>query len=63
MACTLADIVIHGTELAAARHPCEETVRTASAVAAEELGWDDDRRDREIAAVRDFYVVGELVKS
>jgi glycerol-3-phosphate dehydrogenase len=55
MACTLADIVIRRTELGAAGHPGEEVVRAAAAIAADELNWNGDRRDREIAAVDDFY--------
>ena len=55
MACTLADIVIRRTELGAAGHPGEDITRAAAAIAAEELEWDNDRRDREIAAVDRFY--------
>ena len=55
MACTLADIVIRRTELGAAGHPGEELVAACARTAAEELGWDDDRRNREIAAVDAFY--------
>jgi glycerol-3-phosphate dehydrogenase len=55
MACTLADIVIRRTELGAMGHPGEELVRAAAAIAAEELNWDGDRRNREIAAVNEFY--------
>jgi glycerol-3-phosphate dehydrogenase len=63
MACTLADIVIRRTELGAAAYPGDAIVTTAAAIAAEELGWDANRRDGEIAAVREFYAIGELVKS
>jgi glycerol-3-phosphate dehydrogenase len=55
MACTLADIVIRRTELGAAGYPGEDITRAAAAIAAEELQWDNDRRDREIAAVDAFY--------
>jgi glycerol-3-phosphate dehydrogenase len=55
MACTLEDIVVRRSELGAAGHPGEEITRAAAAIVAEELGWDTDRRDREIAAVNAFY--------
>jgi glycerol-3-phosphate dehydrogenase len=55
MACTLPDIVIRRTELGAMEHPGADIVRAMAAMAAEELGWDADRRDREIAAVDAFY--------
>src|SRR6185436_1405516 len=57
MACTLADIVIRRSELGATGHPGREIVHAAAAIAAEELGWDDDRRHREIAAVDQVYRV------
>ena len=55
MAVTLSDIVIRRTELGAMEHPGSDLVKAMAAVAAEELGWDSDRRDREIAAVDAFY--------
>jgi len=55
MACSLEDVVVRRTELGAAGHPGEEITRAAAGIAAEELGWDNDRRDREIAAVEAFY--------
>jgi glycerol-3-phosphate dehydrogenase len=54
-ACTVADIAIRRTELGAAGHPGAEMVNAIAAIAAEELGWDADRRNREIAAVDEFY--------
>jgi glycerol-3-phosphate dehydrogenase len=57
MACSLADIVIRRTELGAMGHPGAEIVAACARIAAEELGWDADRRDREIAAVDQFYVI------
>ena len=57
MACALADIVIRRTELGAAGHPGADVVGACARIAAEELGWDDGRRDREIAAVDAFYVI------
>jgi glycerol-3-phosphate dehydrogenase len=55
MACTLADVVIRRTELGAMGHPGGEVVAACARVAAEELGWDNDRLDREVAAVDAFY--------
>ena len=55
MAMTLGDVVIRRTELGAMEYPGDPIVETAAAIAAEELGWDNHRRDQEIAAVRSFY--------
>jgi glycerol-3-phosphate dehydrogenase len=57
MACTLADIVIRRSELGAMGHPGPELVTALAAIAGEELGWDADRRAREIAAVDRFYQI------
>jgi glycerol-3-phosphate dehydrogenase len=58
MACTLADIVIHRTELGAMGHPGREIVDAAASIAAEELGWDAERVAREVRAVDAFYEYG-----
>jgi glycerol-3-phosphate dehydrogenase len=55
MAVTLDDIVIRRMELGAMGDPGEDITRAAAAIAAEELGWDAERRDRAIAGVRAFY--------
>lgn len=55
MACTLADIVIRRTELGAGGHPGAALVESAARIAGDELGWDDERRARETAAVDGFY--------
>jgi glycerol-3-phosphate dehydrogenase len=55
MACTLADIAIRRTERGSAGHPGEAMVAAMAKIAGEELGWDTDRRNREIAAVDAFY--------
>jgi glycerol-3-phosphate dehydrogenase len=55
MACTLADITIRRSELGSMGHPGPEMVNAMAAIAAEELGWDADRRNREVAAVDAFY--------
>jgi glycerol-3-phosphate dehydrogenase len=55
MACTLADIVVRRTELGAAGNPGAEVARAAGQVAAEELNWDVERLNREMAAVEAIY--------
>jgi glycerol-3-phosphate dehydrogenase len=55
MACTLADIVIRRTGIGSNGHPGDAIVRAAAQLAAEEGGWAADRREREVAAVDDFY--------
>ena len=55
MACTVADIAIRRTELGAAGHPGADVVGAIAAIAAEERGWDADRRAQEVAAVDAFY--------
>jgi glycerol-3-phosphate dehydrogenase len=57
MAATLADVVIRRSELGAMGHPGEDLVAACARIAADELGWDDERRDREIAAVDAFFRV------
>ena len=55
MACTLADIVVRRSELGAMGHPGADMVNAMAAIAAEELGWDADRRAREIGTIDAFY--------
>jgi glycerol-3-phosphate dehydrogenase len=55
MGVTLGDIVIRRSELGAMGHPGDDIVERCAAIAAEELGWDNARRDREVAAVNGFY--------
>ena len=55
MAPTLADIVIRRTPLGALGHPGDAAVTRAAAIVGGELGWSEDRRREEIAAVRAFY--------
>ena len=57
MARTVADVVIRRTELGAAGHPGADIVNAIAAIAAEELGWDADRRSAEIATVEQFYKI------
>ncbi|HWB41200.1 MAG TPA: FAD-dependent oxidoreductase [Gemmatimonadales bacterium] len=51
MAVTLSDIVYRRTELGDPPGPERERVRFAARIAADALGWDEDRRTREEAAV------------
>ena len=55
MAVTLADAVIRRTPLGALGEPDRATLERAAALVGGELGWPDDRRSAEIAAVQDFY--------
>ena len=55
MAPTLADCVIRRTPLGALGHPGTEPLAIAAAIVGGELGWSEDRRREEIAAVDAFY--------
>jgi glycerol-3-phosphate dehydrogenase len=55
MAPTLADIVIRRTPLGALGHPGDAALSRAAAIVGGELGWSDERRQQEIAAVDAFY--------
>ena len=55
MAPTLADIVIRRTPLGALGHPGDDAVARAAKIVGDELGWSEDRRREEIAAVDAFY--------
>jgi glycerol-3-phosphate dehydrogenase len=55
MAPALADIVIRRTPLGALGHPGEAALTRAAAIVGGELGWSEDRRQREIADVNAFY--------
>ena len=55
MAPTLADIVIRRTPLGALGHPGAQALARAAVMVGLELGWTDDRRRQEIAAVDAFY--------
>ena len=58
MAPTLADIVIRRTPLGALGHPGDAALARAAAIVGGELGWSDERRQQEIAAVDLFYRAG-----
>jgi glycerol-3-phosphate dehydrogenase len=51
MAVTLADAVIRRTPLGALGHPGGDALAAAAAIVGDELGWPDERRREEIAAV------------
>jgi glycerol-3-phosphate dehydrogenase len=55
MAATLADVAIRRTPLGALGHPGDAAVARAAAIVGGELGWLEDRRRAEIAAVDAFY--------
>jgi glycerol-3-phosphate dehydrogenase len=55
MAQKLTDVVLRRTELGSAGWPGEACVRLCAAIMAAELGWDQIRMEREIAAVKAVY--------
>ena len=55
MAPTLADSVIRRTPLGALGHPGDAALTTAAAIVGGELGWSEERRREEIAAVDRIY--------
>jgi glycerol-3-phosphate dehydrogenase len=58
MACTLADVIVRRMELGAMGHPGVEIVRAAATIAADELGWDAESLNQQIAAVDAIYRTG-----
>lgn len=62
MALSLSDIVFRRTDLATGGHPGSAALQEAAALAARELGWDERRRQAEIAAVEKRLVVGSTVE-
>jgi glycerol-3-phosphate dehydrogenase len=55
MALDLASIVLRRTELGSAGHPGPDALRAAAEIAAQELGWSSEARDRQIQDVEAFY--------
>jgi glycerol-3-phosphate dehydrogenase len=55
MAVTLADVILRRTPFGAAGYPGDAGVERAATIVGSELGWDADRRRREIDEVRAFY--------
>jgi len=54
-AVTLADVLMRRLDLGSAEAPSEAALARGAAIMAEELGWDEARREREIARVRGSY--------
>jgi glycerol-3-phosphate dehydrogenase len=57
MAVTLADAVVRRTPLGVLGLPDDAVLTRAAVLMATECSWDDERRQREIAGVRDFYTL------
>jgi len=55
MAQKLSDVVLRRTELGSAGHPGAEALTTCAQVMAAELGWDAERRQKELAEVEATY--------
>lgn len=55
LAVTLADAVLRRTPLGALGDPGDQAAARAAAIVAAELGWSEERRQREIADLRAFY--------
>lgn len=54
-ATVLSDFVLRRTGLGTIRRPAPETLRAAARLMAAELGWNDERQKKEIAAVEEVY--------
>jgi len=57
MAVRLSDIVIRRSGLGAAGHPGREAVAACAAIAATELGWDQNKSQEEIRNLDAFYEI------
>ena len=55
MALTLEDVVVRRTGLGAAGYPGDVVVRACAVLVQQELGWDAERTEQEVAAVQRFY--------
>jgi glycerol-3-phosphate dehydrogenase len=56
MAQTLIDVVARRIDIGTSGHPGEQAARAAAAVAADEAGWSEVRVERELEALRRFYL-------
>ena len=56
MALNLADVVFRRTDLGSAGHPGGEALVETASLMARELGWNDAKREAEIAAVNRMYI-------
>jgi glycerol-3-phosphate dehydrogenase len=59
MALTLEDVVMRRTAMGQFGRPAADTLETVSRVMAAELGWNEDRRKNEIAALAKWYTTRE----
>jgi glycerol-3-phosphate dehydrogenase len=57
MAVRLSDTVVRRTGLGAAGRPVEAALLAAARIAAQELGWSDERVDEEVRAVGEVYAI------
>ena len=57
MVVTLADAVIRRTPLGALEYPGDQTVEHAAQIVGGELGWTEEQRREEMAAVKRFYEI------
>jgi glycerol-3-phosphate dehydrogenase len=57
MAVHLTDAVVRRTPLGAVGFPGEAAIADAAAVVGRELGWSEEQRRSEVAALRRFYVI------
>jgi len=55
MALTLADVILRRTELGSGEYPGDAAAEDAAAIMAAELGWDEARRQRELADLKAIY--------
>lgn len=58
MACRLTDVVMRRTDLGCLGHPGEAALRACADIVAAELGWDEARRNKELAEARMVFVPG-----
>lgn len=56
MAQKLSDVVLRRTDLGTAMNPGEAALKEAAKIMAEQLGWDEDRTQKEIDEVKQIYI-------
>jgi glycerol-3-phosphate dehydrogenase len=59
MALKLSDVVMRRTCMGQIGAPSQQALETASQIMARELGWNEERRSREISELRPWYVTRE----
>ena len=57
MAQTLSDVVLRRTDLGSEQYPGTDSLKACASIMADELGWDQNRVQTEIEAVRNAYIV------